>query len=133
MMYESPINIMLTQLRAKQEDEAFRITKSVAQSMGVNIDKDELIKALKYDRQQYEKGYQDGMEAATKWVSADVNLPDRSGKYLVFSGIVLVAWYRKGSGQWEMPGGLVADVNDKVITHWRPLPKGPEVCSNETR
>ena len=62
-MYESPINIMLTQLRAKQEDEAFRITQSVAQGMGINIDKEELIKALQFDRGQYEKGYKDGVKA----------------------------------------------------------------------
>ena len=31
--------------------------------MGVNVDKDELIKALSYDRDQYEKGYSDGRMA----------------------------------------------------------------------
>ena len=31
--------------------------------MGVNVDKDELIKALSYDRGQYEKGYSDGRMA----------------------------------------------------------------------
>lgn len=33
---------------------------SVIQGMGVLVDKEELIKALEYDRNQYEKGYADG-------------------------------------------------------------------------
>lgn len=28
--------------------------------MGIYVDKEELIKALRYDRQQYDKGYADG-------------------------------------------------------------------------
>jgi hypothetical protein len=31
---------------------------------GIEVDKDDLIKALHYDRQQYEKGYVDGYDAA---------------------------------------------------------------------
>jgi Zn-finger nucleic acid-binding protein len=34
------------------------ICKAV-QKVGVNVDKDELIKALQYDRAQYQKGYND--------------------------------------------------------------------------
>ena len=32
--------------------------------VGIEVDRDELIKALAYDRQQYEKGYVDGYRAA---------------------------------------------------------------------
>lgn len=31
--------------------------------MGVNVDKEELLKALAYDRHQYEQGYSDGIRA----------------------------------------------------------------------
>jgi len=34
---------------------------SACMKVGVKVDKDELIKALRYDRGQYEKGYQDGI------------------------------------------------------------------------
>lgn len=59
-MYDSPINVIYGKLQTKvQEDMENHIFESV-QSVGVMVDKDELIKALEYDRQQYEKGYQDG-------------------------------------------------------------------------
>ena len=36
------------------------------QSIGVNVDKDELIRALKYDRDQYDKGFDDGKKQTAK-------------------------------------------------------------------
>jgi hypothetical protein len=56
-MYESPIEVISRQMRTQQEDHVYKAVLEV----GVNVDKDELIKALKYDRDQYDKGYRDGM------------------------------------------------------------------------
>ena len=42
----------------EQEDEKM-IMKAIRE-VGVNVDKEELIKALQYDRNQYTKGYEDG-------------------------------------------------------------------------
>lgn len=60
-MYESPIELItdniLTQIRNAQEDCVYK----VVQNMGVNVNKEELIKALAYDRQQYGKGFEDGI------------------------------------------------------------------------
>lgn len=66
-MYESPIAIITTEMESSIDDEVLRVT----QKIGVNVDKDELIKALKYDRGQYEKGYADGKAARKKgkWLS----------------------------------------------------------------
>jgi len=36
------------------------ITFKIEQTLGCEVDKDELIKAMQYDRNQYDKGYQDG-------------------------------------------------------------------------
>ena len=55
-MYESPINIIISKLCTKLESDCI---KSV-QSYGFDVDKEELAKALNYDRNQYEKGYKDG-------------------------------------------------------------------------
>lgn len=60
-MYESPIEVfqsieMHSGLFDEEKDSM--ILKAV-QGVGVNVDKDELLKALQYDRQQYNKGYQD--------------------------------------------------------------------------
>lgn len=65
--YESPItriqNQLLEEMVRKEEDQ---FMCEVRQAIGYNIDKSELIKALNYDREQYEKGYQDGISCATK-------------------------------------------------------------------
>lgn len=55
-MYESPINVVVTDMATKMENEVL----SVVQSYGIIVDKDELVKALQYDRDQYQKGYEDG-------------------------------------------------------------------------
>lgn len=34
------------------------------QDVGINVNKEELLKALRYDRNQYDKGYSDGYEDA---------------------------------------------------------------------
>lgn len=55
MSYQSPIDIIMHDMQMKTEDE---ICKAV-QKVGINVDKDELIRALQYDRKQYQKGYAD--------------------------------------------------------------------------
>ena len=72
MMYESPIKITYSEPEAIElASIAERIGQGVAAQqeefiygaiakIGVTVDKDELLKALKYDRDQYEKGYAAG-------------------------------------------------------------------------
>lgn len=56
-MYEGPIELTST-ITTEIDNEIYRaIIKH-----GVNVDKEELIKALKYDRDQYAKGYNDGLK-----------------------------------------------------------------------
>lgn len=60
--YQSPIvagvvNNVNAEILKLYEDTALAEIKA---AIGYNIDKEELIKALAYDRHQYEKGYQDG-------------------------------------------------------------------------
>jgi hypothetical protein len=58
-MYKSPIEIVKTvsQQMIKREEEM--ILKAIV-NCGVQVDKEELIKALEYDRRQYDKGFRDG-------------------------------------------------------------------------
>ena len=64
-MYESPI--LITQIGDQigtelvEQEEAYVF--SVVKRMYVDVDKDELIRALDYDRGQYDKGYFDGRAA----------------------------------------------------------------------
>lgn len=59
-MYESPLTMYMsdiqTEIQKQQEEE---VMVSVKQSIGYDVDKLELIKALQYDREQYTKGYSD--------------------------------------------------------------------------
>ena len=55
-MYESPIRIIERELTSKVENDIMR----VVQLYGIDIDKAELMRALQYDRGQYEKGFDDG-------------------------------------------------------------------------
>lgn len=61
--YFSPINIWITEIQQdfqKQVDE--QVYKEVI-NVGINVDKNELLKALEYDRDQYAKGFKDGVES----------------------------------------------------------------------
>lgn len=55
MTYKSPIEIIHSQMEIQYENDIY----SAVQKVGINVDKDELVKALEYDRNQYQKGYED--------------------------------------------------------------------------
>lgn len=67
-MYESPIKIIESTIDsiykdiAKKRDDA--IFAEIQSSFGVDLDRGELIRALQYDRDQYNKGYADGKRDA---------------------------------------------------------------------
>lgn len=67
-MYESPITVctqlneILEEVHKKQEDYVYDYLFKI----GVDVNKEELIKALKYDREQYNKGYKDGLKDGMK-------------------------------------------------------------------
>ena len=60
-MYESPIELFVTkrqqQLLEQQENQIYQEILDV----GIKVNKDRLIEALKYDLYQYQKGYKDGI------------------------------------------------------------------------
>lgn len=55
-MYESPIRIIERELTSKIENDIVTVVKSY----GIEVNKVELERALRYDREQYEKGFDDG-------------------------------------------------------------------------
>ena len=59
-MYESPINIIISKLCTNLESDCLQ----AVQRYGFDVDKEELAKALNYDRKQYEKGYMYGYNKA---------------------------------------------------------------------
>ena len=82
-MYESPIKLYEVEARIIEDIVKARDDYILAQvKMAVDVDKEELIKALSYDRQQYDKGYADGYanaKAAGKWIL----VTDSNGQHCV--------------------------------------------------
>ena len=65
MSYKSPIDIIYGDIQIEVED---NVVKAI-QGFNIDIDKDELIKALNYDREQYKAGYKDGYKDALEEIS----------------------------------------------------------------
>ncbi len=61
-MYESPIDIYVTQLNMRRREFAEKQVLEAVQGVDININREELEKALRYDRDQYKKGYADGVK-----------------------------------------------------------------------
>lgn len=61
-MYEPIVHFIQRQTESFIEGELLKVT----QEMGLDVDREELLKALKYDRGQYEKGYADGCRVSRK-------------------------------------------------------------------
>ena len=58
--WESPINIIQTQMSMEMEGDIMR----AVQNVGVIVDKEELVKAIQHDRGQYDKGFANGYNKA---------------------------------------------------------------------
>ena len=64
-MYESPIKIIYNNVEESFEN---GILKAV-QKADIIVDKEELVKALQYDRDSYRRGYKDGVNHANAdWI-----------------------------------------------------------------
>lgn len=61
-MYESPIEMLVGKIQTQMDDDILR----AAQSYHINVNRDELVKALRYDRDQYNKGYAEGKRDAER-------------------------------------------------------------------
>lgn len=71
--WEPPVNIMEEDWQIKIEDDIVKAIKSY----DINVDKDELIKALNYDRNQYKAGYKDALEWMQRVIM--LNMPNTLG------------------------------------------------------
>lgn len=68
LRYEEPVwdamNKATEEVAANIRNDTYRMVIGACMKVGVSVDKDELVRALRYDRGQYEKGYVDGSLAA---------------------------------------------------------------------
>ena len=77
-MYNQIVKIFETERQLVYENEVLKAVWNI----GVDVNKEELLKALKYDRDQYNEGYQDGLNA-DKWIPCSERLPEESVEVLV--------------------------------------------------
>lgn len=123
--YKSPIEIIVGQAKLEFEDGVYK----AVQGYGVNVDKEELIRALQYDRGQYEKGYADGLRhRETEWISVEERLPEAGVDVLVSIKIrdrVVVDTDHIYCGNW-FSYGILHPSPRAYVTHWMPFPEPPK-------
>lgn len=84
-MYESPIELIISDMQHKVRQEQDKQIYEAVQRVDVNVNKEELIKALNYDRQQYEKGYADGIKEFAERLKDEVTFyEDDCGNFVPF-------------------------------------------------
>lgn len=68
-MYKSPIEIIYDDIKHSFEEGIYK----AIQKVDIKVNRDELLKALAYDRQQYEKGYADALAERKKgkWIERE--------------------------------------------------------------
>lgn len=66
--YNSPCQLsFVDQLRDSFEEELTNRVYKIVTEYGIDVDKEEMVKALKYDRDQYQKGYERGRKDAAHY------------------------------------------------------------------
>ena len=85
-MYEPPMRLIGDDLVSEIADNLNRqfdeYVLKVVWSYGIDVDKRELVRALSYDREQYEKGYRDGREEGIAWTPISSGMPPANDYYL---------------------------------------------------
>lgn len=71
-MYKSPIETIYGEFETQMVQEEEKMVIKAVRKVGVNVDKDELISALRYDRNQYTKGYEDGKNEVLDKIRAEI-------------------------------------------------------------
>ena len=141
MSYNSPITIfddpmettiqkVARDIEAQAEDYIYKAVRKI----GIDVNKDELRRALRYDRDQYEHGRSDGYyeareEFEQRWIPTRERLPESGGFYLatvILDGPIIdndrttfesveIAYFTT-SRTW-------ADWDSEDVTAWMPLPE----------
>mgnify|MGYP007133737283 CR=1 FL=1 len=71
-MYESPITAIVNDICSDLQKKEDKHTMECVRNVGIDVNKKELLKALSYDRNQYEKGYKDGYNDGLNQISKDL-------------------------------------------------------------
>lgn len=143
--YKSPIEVMIERINGQIEYEARNAVYKELRRIDVEVDKNELIKALRYDRGQYEKGYFDGYNNGRKtneWKKItykvdeygslvfDENQPPFNefvNVYCPENNCVYTAYWSYSDREWKIPSVTTNEtMRLEAISHWMPTPKPPK-------
>ena len=93
-MYNSPVVIYPGDVISKNFKDTIddSIVMEIQREYGIAVDKDELIKALQYDRGQYSRGYRDGYDEARKDCTKTIG-------YILGELKEIIAAYDGGNGE----------------------------------
>ena len=131
--YTPPMQLFFEEFRADMDLKIENNAVEVCQRYGFEVDKEELKKALAYDRHQYEKGYHDARMAfetpVGEWVPVSDRLPE--DRETVF---VTAYWHETyqvmeasyfGNGEWWcVPFNNCGDHMQRLKPiAWMPLPE----------
>ena len=136
--YESPVTLQIRKIAEQiEEQRENQITATISEQMAVDIDKNELKRALAYDRDQYRRGYEDGWRARSKdvpqWNPVSERLPEDMQKVLIW-----FEYYRYGDfncmyqtygfgyvcdGKWSPFINGETGWQDYRVIAWMPLPE----------
>lgn len=139
MSYESPITIMHRQLANQINIQLEGEVVKAVMECNIDVNKDELIKALKYDRDQYVKGYEDGKADAMQWIPIkfrettdedgvdkeeypimlDCPLPDNGQEVFISTK----AGYVMEDTFYDDDGAYLEDNDWDEVAAWMPLPE----------
>lgn len=73
-MYDSPIEVIYQDIQCGLEEGILK----ACQNINVNVNNEELFKALQFDRDQYQRGYYDGLNERKKgeWLDTETSYAD---------------------------------------------------------
>ena len=127
-MYKCPIDIIYGELQTQMLQKEENMVLEATRKIGVNVDKEELIKALQYDREQYEEGYADAksnFQEQTRWIPVKENYPEEGIDVLVCDNYGNIKITKGGYITIETKTWCwdVDDFSFGSIVAWKPLPE----------
>ena len=104
LTYHPPIELIYDKVTMDVEDDVV----TAVQRLNINVNKEELLKALEYDRGQYEKGYADAMAEAipVEWINKrldDLNeyIDEHGENHMVLSKIQEAICFSRLLADWR--------------------------------
>lgn len=118
-MYKAPIKLISSPPKLDIDGEIY---KAIVQC-GVSVDKDELIKALQYDRGQYDKGYADAKTEVAREIFEELDgrldkiciVANKETEYSSFIGVVQQVFDAVGVVLAELKKKYTEDATDTNV------------------